>query len=259
MVALAICGIFICCYGVQATCPTIKVQLKESFEMSKGILYILHKFIPVHASVKSPFFGLEGDTRQTYFDGYGVSSACSQDNGLQYFNGISFVDYNNETNMIKMQYNDENTIFCNSIEKMAEIVLVDYKDKSHASFYGCKMLMMNGISTKVEGVLIFVLYNSSSLNIIPDALSGLNYTYNILEEQANISKLHLMTKAEGLHFGTNESCKDIKDEYKNCMEINYKKKSRSVKEDVIVILVFSAFCISVIVFGACVQNYSYFI
>lgn len=75
---------------------------------------------------------------------------------------------------IKLEYDKKNKIFCDSIDKMTEIYVIDSTEDS-VSFYGCKMVVIDKKLEKIEGVFIFC---DCSDSMIQD----LAYTFKILQK-----------------------------------------------------------------------------
>ena len=258
MKVLPIYGAVLCIYGIQAMCPTLNVHPKDSFDFDSFDEFILYQYKPVDHFVQTPFFELEGATRRSFFGNHAARAQCSNNSFFFYFNRISFTNFNNTTNKFDLNYMDKN-LFCNVRSKMSEIYLIDFEAEFLASLYGCEMFVVNGIMTKVEGVLMFLKFHRNNLTVSTDALSRLNYTYDVLQKQANLSRTILKTKETDMNNKTNESCQNIIDMQNSC-----KKPLLPVPEkfkfsnEIVIVLICTGFLIAIVVSIACAkQNTSF--
>ena len=71
---------------------------------------------------------------------------------------------------------------------MNEIIVLDFS-KEYLTFYGCKIIQIDGRLEKVEGVLIF----QADLAKSKQSISSLENSYKILQDQANITQKSLKT------------------------------------------------------------------
>ena len=261
MKVLPIYGAILFIYGIQAMCPTLRVHPKDSFDFGSFDKFILYQFKPVDYFVQTPFFKLEGATRRSFFGNHAARTECTN-KFFFYFNQISFINFNNTTNKFDLSYDDEDNLFCYMKNKMSEIYLVDFEAKYLASIYGCEMFLINGIMTKVEGVLIFLNYNRNNLTVSTDALSRLNYTYEVLQKQANLSRTTLKTKVTEMNNKTNESCMNIINLLEHCrqplLQIIIPKKLK-ISNDTVIILICSGFLIAIVVSFACARQNTLFL
>lgn len=258
MVALVFCGTFFL-YVAQAKCPILKNQLQSSPNFTLFSKFILHQFKPMDQTVRSPFFGLIGDSRKTYLRSSISTTECLFGVNIYFLNIFEFTDYNNETNKFKLKYHKEEKYFCNTNKRLSEIYLVDFDEKLFASFYACEIIRINNQFIKFEGVLIYVMYHNVNLTTSSEAFSKLQLTYEILEKEAKIPRNSLITvKRKFLKYPPKNSCQDLTVPPK-CAKVEDDKHETITKNYLVFALILSAFCAIIVFFGACVQKYSFFV
>ena len=215
MKVLPMYGALLYIYGIRALCPTLKVHPKDPFDFESFKKLILYQFKSVDHFVQTPFFELRGATRRSFFGVFGIHSECLYGEFITFFNRAKFINFNNTTNKFDLNYLDDN-YFCNVRSKMSKIYLIDFEANYLASLYGCEMFLVNGIMTKVEGVLMFLKFHRNNLTVSTDALSRLSYTYEVLQKQANLSRTTFETQETDMNNKTNESCQNIINMEKSC-------------------------------------------
>ena len=212
-----IAGILVFFYfqnGIQATCPNLPITTKPFDGFDER--FNLHLYKSVDDRVQSPFFGFEDDNREIHLvNGKMVVSYCH--NAFTFdairYNVVLFVDFNNQTSKLKIEYYDNSSYVarsCHAKFKMTEIYLLDFHPTNFVSFYSCLMAVIDGKPIKFEGVYIFInveiISSAGKRNI--DYLESLNNTYNFLQLQTNITKESLKIKGKFIR-GNDTSCNAI--------------------------------------------------
>ena len=239
--------------GVDARCPNLK-STPTNFNGTNEGEFQLFKYKSVDERVRSPFFGHEGDLRVSRLRGLEIINHCV---GKTFFenvpyNSIKFTDFDNQTSKFKVEYRNNDEL-CNSKFKMTDTFLVDFKTNTLLSFYSCLMVVIDGSNTKFEGVLIFI--NFHNLNLDAEFLNKelqvlLNYTYSILQLQANITMESLKTKEESI--ATFDSCNDIIELKNNCTKKRFieNNKRNAALEDIFVKVLYCIGVFLIVILGA---------
>ena len=209
--------------GVQSMCPTVRVRTRSFDGFDWNSTYELYQYKAVNELVQTPLFGLKGDTRNTTFKVRQIQSACrsmNTHNPITYIH-VEVVDFNNDRNMFRLKYRQHNQkYFCDAKYRMEELLVVDFDDTNFISFYGCQMVMVDGNLTMVDGAMIFL---TSVSALSKEKLSPLlNYTYSILEDQANITVADLKTNIQVDRY--ENSCGDLTELSYNCFLAAEKKR-----------------------------------
>ena len=95
--------------------------------------------------------------------------------------------WNATESSIKFNFVD-NGFFCDPKHKLHVLFVLDYKERQILSMYGCKIIEVDGVAKKLEGVFILAdrFYNNSSIRpTIPYTLY--ETTNKIVKDQLNIS------------------------------------------------------------------------
>ena len=262
MKVLRIYKILLFIYGTQAMCPTLKVHPKDSFHFNLFEKFLLYQFKPVDHFAQTPFYELGGATRRSLLGSLSISTQCSYGTSISYFNRILFMDFNNKSNKFDLDYEDNDSLFCSIRNKMSKIYLIDFEANYLASLYGCEMFLVNGTMTKVEGVLIFLKFHRNNFTVSTDAISRLNYTYDVLQNQANLSRTTLETQETDMDKITDESCKNVIDMKEHCKkkkpdnplpQIIIPEKFK-ISNEIVIVLICSGFLITIVVSMACAKQ-----
>ena len=218
--------------GVQLQCPILKDIDKTINVLNYSIpLLTLYQYKSVDPQIQSPFQVSEGASRSMtlqyllynkFFMGFCaylekvdpelpvVPKYDSFPQELEViYKKIFLSDLEMRPNNLKLQYSNE-LLNCKSTNKITEISIIDFNtsDPQYISFYGCKMLVVDGSHKKFEGVLIFSSNGGSKRNIF-ELSEKLNNTYLILENEANVSRSSLRTVEKFEYKVTPDSCNDI--------------------------------------------------
>ena len=167
------------CQNLNKVTNIKKVQL-SSFPLIASNQIFAYKL--VDKQIASPFYNFDLKTFRTDFFpigriksscGYNVSSSSNSVNAkTQNFpiNDIVLIEIE-KNNTIKVVYNLD--VFCNAIDVMDEIYMLDVHPRLFISFYGCKMVKIKKVLHKFEGVMIIVYRDFNPM-------SYLNFTFNVL-------------------------------------------------------------------------------
>ena len=230
--------------GVYTTCPILKDSYKGLNLINASIYDLsLYQYKSVDPMIQSPFHYSEGATRamtfKTIADSKLISSSCyyrvistDKENedaeGLSFYKSVKIVEQN--SSKFNLEY-ETDLLFCDQENKMSEIYVIDFEDQFayiFLSLYGCEMFVVDGDLTKFEGVLIFTSHWMKEY-ILLNIQDKLNFTYNFLQNEANISMNSITTVENPTYqYVLPNSCDDILNSKMLCekaMENKFLKES----------------------------------
>ena len=205
-------------HGIQAACPVLSATKPidmKGFTLNNN--YTLHKYQSVDDSqIKSPFFYPNMRGKLVTLDNQTIKADCGIENKQNVarviYSTIKLMNFNETTRSLSVQHDDQNSILCNAKYKMDKVYVVDFEVQKFLSIYGCEVFMINGILTEFVGVTIFL----GDAGVEAD----LNYTYKILENEANISTAKLIHHTNASYYSKiTESCKIIRENEIQCRKV----------------------------------------
>ena len=225
MVCLVIFSLFLCLQDVKSWCPDLKINNIANNLKSSGLVNLrLHKYKELDNRIQSPFFISHGETKNIdmiFTKNIQLVSSCKyrKQNAISDESPVGeiiyktvYLNYTNLSQIMRVDYKLD-LLASETKYSMEEIYLIDYLSGPNAphnfiSFYGCKIVNIDGKLTKFEGVFIF-----SSIPYQPDDIGQdeflLNKTYSFLQKTANISKESLNTYTSINTYDKTDSCDDI--------------------------------------------------
>lgn len=130
---------------------------------------------------------------------------------IVFINSFNF-EQNQEENRITLKYAEYSEIFCEATAQMTNMWLIDYANDGFISFYGCQMVMIKGVMTKFEGVLVFRVQDRREFQN-----SSLNYTWEVLKNQTDITVDSLRNKTSNPDIRyLKEGCLSVRNQIKYC-------------------------------------------